>query len=272
MSLAKRFPRIAPVCALGLQAKRRLGWHFDSKKYAGRRTSDLLPFTIFRHQSVLIRKLGSADLRLQHNKVKNLKLASSRINSVTIRPGETFSLWKLVGRPTERKGYVEGLLLANGEVTSGIGGGLCQMANHLHWMFLHTPLIVTERFHHGFDAFPDSGRTVPFGTGATLFYNYVDLQCRNTTDTTFQITVWVTDQHLKGEIRSDREVPERYHIIERDHRFLRRAADNKHFRANRIFRERRDTRTGQPLGEELLMDNFCEMKYDPPAEAKVETI
>ncbi|MBI5654761.1 VanW family protein [Candidatus Uhrbacteria bacterium] len=272
MSIAKRYPRIAPVCALGLQAKRRLAWHLNSKKYAGRRTAFQLPVVIFRHQSVLIRKLGNADLRLQRNKVTNLKLAARRINSVTIRPGETFSLWKLVGRPTARKGYVEGLLLANGEVTSGIGGGLCQMANLLHWMFLHTPLTVTEKFHHGFDAFPDSGRTVPFGTGATLFYNYVDLQCHNPTDQTFQITVWVTDEHLKGEIRSDRDIPERYHIIERDHRFLRRAADGKHFRANRIFRERRETSTGRPLGEELLMDNFCEMKYEPPAEAVVETI
>jgi vancomycin resistance protein VanW len=272
MSLAKRYPQFTPVCALGLQAKRRLGWHLDSKKYAKRRAPDLLPFIIFRHQSLLIRKLGSTDLRLQRNKVKNLRLASARINSVTIRPGETFSLWRLIGRPTVRKGYVEGLLLANGEVTSGIGGGLCQMGNLLHWMFLHTPLVVTERYHHGFDAFPDSGRTVPFGTGATLYYNYVDLQCTNPTDQTFQISVWVTEEHLKGEIRSDNEVPERYHIIERDHRYLRRASDGKHFRANRIFRERRETKTGRRLGEELLMDNLCEMKYDPPAEAKVEMI
>ncbi len=272
MSLAKRFPKIAPACSLGLQAKRRLAWHLDSKRYAHRRVSDLLPVTIFRHQSLLIRKLGSTDLRLQRNKITNLRLASRHINSVTIRPHETFSLWKLVGRPTKNKGYVEGLLLANGEVTSGIGGGLCQMANLLHWMFLHTPLIVTERFHHGFDAFPDSGRTVPFGTGATLFYNYVDLQCYNPTDQTFQISVWVTDQHLKGEIRSEKDIPERYHINERDHRYLRRKIDGKNFRANRIFRERRDTKTGQPLGEELIMDNFCEMKYEPPADAAVEMI
>jgi vancomycin resistance protein VanW len=139
-------------------------------------------------------------------------------------------------------------------------------------MLLHTPLVVTERFHHGFDAFPDSGRTVPFGTGATLFYNYVDLQCHNPTDQTFQILVWVTDEHLKGEIRSERDTPERYHIIERDHRFLRRATDGKHFRANRIFRERRDTQTGRALGEEFLMENFCEMKYDPPTESEVVTI
>lgn len=272
MDIAKNHPKLKHLCILGLQAKRRLAWLFDGMKYCGIRSPDLLPVVVFRHQSLLIRKLGNTDLRLQHNKVKNLKLATRRLNSVTIRPGETFSLWKLVGKPTSRKGYVEGLLLADGEVTSGIGGGMCQMANLLHWMFLHTPLVVTERYRHGFDAFPDSGRTVPFGTGATLYYNYVDLQCHNPTDRTFQINVWVTEQHLKGEIRADQDIQERYHIVERDHRYLRRAADRKHFRANRIYRQRRDTRTGQALGEELLMENFCEMKYDPPAEAEVETI
>jgi len=272
MSLAKKFPRFTPIFVLGLQAKRLFAWYTGAKKYAKRRFPDLLPIVVFRHQSLLIRKLGSTDPRLQHNKVANLRLASYRINSVTIRPGETFSLWKLVGRPSKQKGYVEGLLLANGEVTSGIGGGLCQMANLLHWMFLHTPLVVTERFHHGFDSFPDSGRTVPFGTGATIFYNYVDLQCHNPTDQAFQISVWVTNQHLKGEIRAERDIPERYHISERDHRFLRRSSDGKNFRANKIFRERRDTKTGRRLGEELIMENFCEMKYEPPADAAVEMI
>nr|WP_241774663.1 MULTISPECIES: VanW family protein [Lysinibacillus] len=32
-----------------------------------------------------------------------------------------------------------------GEVKTGIGGGICQLANLLYWMALHTPLIVTER-------------------------------------------------------------------------------------------------------------------------------
>ena len=50
-----------------------------------------------------------------------------------------------------------------GEVKTSIGGGICQLANLLYWMALHTPLEVIERHHHSFDPFPDSGRTLPFG-------------------------------------------------------------------------------------------------------------
>ena len=62
---------------------------------------------------------------------------------------------------------MEGMILRNGRVASGVGGGLCQMTNLLYWMTLHTPLTVTERWRHGYDVFPDSNRTQPFGSGAT---------------------------------------------------------------------------------------------------------
>ena len=59
------------------------------------------------------------------------------------------------------------------------GGRPVQMTNLLYWMTLHTPLTVTERWRHGYDVFPDSNRTQPFGSGATCFYNYMDLMVRN---------------------------------------------------------------------------------------------
>lgn len=47
-------------------------------------------------------------------------------------------------------------------------------------MALHTPLTVTERHRHGYDVFPDAERTIPFGSGATCFYNYGDLMILET--------------------------------------------------------------------------------------------
>jgi vancomycin resistance protein VanW len=32
---------------------------------------------------------------------------------------------------------------------------------------------------HGFDFFPDDNRKIPFGTSATVFYNYIDLRIKN---------------------------------------------------------------------------------------------
>lgn len=43
-------------------------------------------------------------------------------------------------------------------------------------MVLHSELTVIERWRHSFDVFPDVNRTIPFACGATLSYNYVDLQ------------------------------------------------------------------------------------------------
>jgi vancomycin resistance protein VanW len=137
-------------------------------------------------------------------------------------------------------------------------------------MALHSPLVVTERYRHSFDAFPDSGRTIPFGTGATLFYNHIDLKFYNPTNQTIQIRVWVGEDHLKGEIRSAEPTEYTYSVIERDHKFL--TDGEKYFRANKIFREVRKRETGQVVREELVCDNFCEMKYTPPAEATVERI
>ena len=74
--------------------------------------------------------------------------------------------WRCIGNPCRRRGFVEGLVLRGGRVCSGVGGGLCQMSNLICWMALHTPLTVVVRHHHGYDVFPDAGRTQPFGSGA----------------------------------------------------------------------------------------------------------
>ncbi len=249
----------ARVCQLRLY--RNLSDIFSGVRFARTRHSERLPVVCHKHQSLLRRRLGSTDPQLQENKIINLRIAKDQIDGVLIRPGETFSFWKLVGKPTRKKGYIEGLLLSRGEVVTGVGGGLCQMANLLHWMALHTPLVVTERHHHQFDPFPDDRRVLPFGSGASVFYNYVDLRFYNPTDQTFQIRVWLTDEHLKGSITSEREWPYSYHVEERNHLFLTR--DGRTYRENEIWRLVYDRRTGNQIGEERLIRNFSEVKYTP---------
>lgn len=222
-------------------------------------SSSTFSFTCKKHQSLLRRKLGNSDPQLQENKITNLKIASSKIDGIIIKPGEIFSFWQLVGRTTKGKGYIEGMQLSRGEVKRGIGGGICQLANLLYWMVLHTPLIVTERHHHSFDPFPDSGRTLPFGSGASVFYNYVDLRFYNPTTQSFQIKVWLTDNHLKGAIFANEEMPYSYHIEERNHQFLQK--DGKNYRQNEIWRKTFDKVTGKMIKEELLIKNFSEVKY-----------
>ena len=184
--------------------KRKVQWHFSSTKFSKVRDVEC-PYKVIEHKSMLLRKLKDVDMYLQHNKITNLRLAIALIDGVVIRPDETFSIWKLVGRPSARKGYKEGMMIHNGKVRTGVGGGLCQLGNLLYWMTLHTPLSVAERWRQSYDVFPDSNRTVPFACGATLAYNYIDLQLKNNTDKNFKINLWLDNEYLHGIISSDKK-------------------------------------------------------------------
>lgn len=243
---------------------RRLGDASGGVRFASEQADPDLRYSCKKHQSLLRRKLGDSDPQLQENKISNLRIACPPIDGLLIRPGETFSFWNRVGEATAAKGYCEGMQLSRGEVVRGVGGGLCQLANLLYWMALHTPLQIVERHHHSFDPFPDENRVLPFGSGAGVFYNYIDLRFFNPTDITFQIRLWLTDNHLKGSILSDRETPHSYHVFERAHRFTR--VDGKYFRENEIWRELIDRRTGVRTGEEMLVRNFSEVKYELTAD------
>jgi vancomycin resistance protein VanW len=88
---------------------RYLEWIFPGKQYAGTiQTENNLPNSVIAHKTPLLRQLRNVDMQLQYNKINNLNLAGSRINGLVLKPGETFSFWRLVGKPTRRKGYLEG--------------------------------------------------------------------------------------------------------------------------------------------------------------------
>ncbi len=260
--LSQRHP-ILYFFAVWTRRLRRYGdWYFDNKKYAKQRTTEKLAFRIKKHQSVLLKKLGESDMQLQVNKVTNLNIATKQIDGILIRPGETFSFCKLVGLPTKRKGYLLGMELTFGEARAGIGGGICQISNLIHWLVIHSPLTVTERYHHSFDPFPDDGRVLPFGSGATVFYNYRDYQFTNNTDHTFQINLWFTDKCLEGELRIDNELNYAYHVIEKDHQFLK--IDGQYYRKNEIWRDKiLKFKSGQIVETELITKNFARVTYTP---------
>lgn len=242
--------------------KRYTDWHMGGNSYATYRTKEKLPFRTKKHQSVLLKKLGDSDMQLQINKITNLKIATEKLDGILIRPGETFSFCKLVGRPTKKKGYLPGMELSFGEARAGIGGGICQISNLVHWLVMHSPLTVTERHHHSFDPFPDDGRVLPFGSGATVFYNYRDYQFTNWTDHTFQLNFWFSDKCLEGELRIDTELDYAYHVFEKDHAFIKEG--DQIFRKNEIWREKiLKFKGGEVVEQELITKNFARVTYEP---------
>jgi vancomycin resistance protein VanW len=243
-----------------LRAARRLSDGARRPPFASTRSADPLPFLITAHVSPLRRRLGQTDPTLQEGKIANLCLAVAAMNGINILPGEVFSFWRAVGAPSTERGYRAGLVLGPDGMESGTGGGLCQLANLVYWMALQSPVQVIEHHHHRVDLFPDDDRIQPFGSGATVFFNYVDLRFANQTDRALQLRVWLTDDDLQGEVRSDRASLETYRVVERDHRFVREQ-DGTVTRENELWKLTLDAATNQVTVEELVTRNRAEVRY-----------
>jgi vancomycin resistance protein VanW len=241
-------------------------WYVSGTRFAAERHSLPLPHTVFSHSSPLLRNLRNTDMWMQYNKITNLNIAVGRLHGLVVGPGRVFSLWRQLGKPTEAKGYLQGMVLCRGEVVPGIGGGLCQLSNLIYWMTLHTPLSIVERWRHGYDVFPDADRTQPFGSGATCAYPAIDLQLRNDTGSSFQLLLEVTKTHLTGRWVSGTEPAHRYIIVERDHCF-RLESWGGYTRNNRLFRQVFDRASGELIGETQVTENRALMMYSPLVEA-----
>lgn len=239
--------------------KRKMNWFFGNTKYATI-SNEVFCNSVFKHKSMILRPLKDVDMYLQENKKTNLEIAIKHLNGIVIKPNETFSLWKSVGAPIKSKGYLEGLVLNNGKIDKDIGGGLCQLGNLLFWIFAHSPLLITERHRHGFDVFPDVKRKVPFGAGATLAYNYIDLQVKNETENDFKIELWLDKTHLNGELYSDKKITSRYTIVERDH-LITTQFWGGYSRHNTIFQIKTNEHGIET--EKLLVENNAIMMYEP---------
>lgn len=249
--------------------KRRLKDLFQTTCFAKKRTETPLPVVVFSHNSVIRRRLGNVNMQLQENKATNLALAVSHIDGLLIYPGETFSIWRLVGRTNKRKGYKEGLTIAKGTPSQGIGGGMCQLSNLIHWMVLHSDLTITEHHHHdGLDLFPDCGRQIPFGTGTSISYNYLDYRVKNETTNTYQLRLWVDGEYLRGELRAAEELPHTFNIRGENEYFSRE--EGVIYRNGQVFRDTIDRATGQCVDTQLIRTNHAKVMYDLPSSVVVK--
>ena len=247
---------------------RYLLWCSPQFHWAVRRQTERLPQVQFAHATPLYRHLRGEEMTLQKNKVVNLRLAVARLDGLILEPGQTFSYWRMIGKPTRRKGYKEGMVLFLGRIGSDVGGGLCQLSNLIFWMTLHTPLTVVERYRHSHDVFPDANRTQPFGSGATCAYPHRDLMIRNETDQPFQLCLRVGDTHLEGAWRAMEPPEYRYEIVERDHR-MDQASWGGYVRHNALHRRVWD-RSGRLVEEQFLFTNDAIMRYSPLLEEAEE--
>jgi vancomycin resistance protein VanW len=242
--------------------RRQLDWSVHPRPWAitSGKPEDF-PLVVASHSSPLQRAPDGAIAAYSEEKAHNLRLATAKVNNLIIAPGEVFSFCRTVGKTTRRKGYLPALEMHEGKLLAEVGGGLCQLSNLLLLLSLDINAETIERHRHAFDLFRDVDRTVPFGLGATVFYNYVDFQFRNTLAFPVLLNAGVDPPLLRAEIRAREPLAFTIKIRETDHHFFRR--EGTIYRANRLWKEI-DWREGHPPTKALLFTNECRVLY--PAE------
>ena len=233
---------------------------FSKEEFAKSKEDEKLPNIVYEYSSTMIKKGKGIDPETQINKAVNIRLASSKINGIIIKPGETFSFWRTVGTVNKRKGYKEGRVIRQNKLIKGTGGGLCNLANTINNLILHSPLEITE-FHKHSDALAsDIGHRVPMANGTSVSYNYIDYRFKNNTDQNVQILLWCDDEKLYGELRSEQEFPCRYELVEENHHFKKE--DDKYYRVSKIYRNTIEKESEDIIDKELIWDNHSLVMFD----------
>jgi vancomycin resistance protein VanW len=260
------FCEICPATyAISLQKeiwKRRLKNMLGKERFATHRQSEKLDALVWEIHNNMIKRGPGIDERLQQNKADNIRLACSRINGLVIQPGETFSFWEMVGKTSKKNGFSEGRVIVNGKLVAGVGGGLCNLANSLNLVVLHSPLTITEVHHHSDALAPDpGGKRVPFSAGTSVNYNFIDYRFRNDTLQPVQLCTWCEGDNLFVELRTTEPFPVTFRIVEEEHHF-HQESNGKFYRVSKIYRETLDRATEEVKTKELIWDNHSEVMFD----------
>lgn len=99
------------------------------------------------------KRLGTYTTTTTSNKDRNenIRIASSALNGLIIRPGEEFSFNLTTGNRTTDKGYRPAGAYQNGVLVEEPGGGVCQVSSTLYNAVVFSGLKTTERHAHSYE-------------------------------------------------------------------------------------------------------------------------
>jgi vancomycin resistance protein VanW len=265
--LTEAFPWLLPL----RQYQRKLffytGMRLSRNIYTRTQQKKLLPYEIFKSRAMMINTHSGYDIQYQYNKVHNLKLAAAKVDGIVIKPGECFSLCYAIKDADKDEPYLEGLSLSNGKTTGEYGGGLCQLSNLLYWVFLHTPLTVTERHGHGTESIPPADPNELAGIDATIAEGWLDLKVKNDTCHAFQISVTFEGDDIIGAVRSESEKCYDYKVYNTSCDYIRKGGVL--YQEADVARKKRSCFTGCE-SEEILYHNHCVIGYPLPQHIEIK--
>lgn len=132
--------------------------------------------------STFTTKYGTGDA----NRNINIALAAKSINSVVLMPGETFSYNDLIGECSTKTGYKAATIYMNGELSTGIGGGICQVSTTLYNTVLRANLEIVERRNHSLGV-----TYVPSGQDAMVSIGTQDFKFKNNREYPIKVVAYV---------------------------------------------------------------------------------
>jgi vancomycin resistance protein YoaR len=110
------------------------------------------------------------------NRIHNVQLVAHLIDHHYIAPGEEFSFNKTTGVRDAAKGFLEAPVIINGELQTGLGGGVCQVSTTVFNAAYVAGLKITSRTNHALYI-----SHYPLGRDATVNYPDTDLKFVNDT-------------------------------------------------------------------------------------------
>ena len=119
----------------------------------------------------------------------NIRTAFSKISGTIIQPGGQFSFNNIVGPRTEKNGFLPAIEYAYGELSDGIGGGVCQASTTVYLAAVRAGMEILKREPHS-----DAVSYIEYGKDATVYWysnHKIDMVFKNTTTSPIYITAAV---------------------------------------------------------------------------------
>ena len=110
------------------------------------------------------------------NRIHNVQLVAHLVDDKLIAPGTTFSFNGTTGERSAAKGFLEAPVIVNGELQTGLGGGVCQVSTTVFNAAYEAGLPITARTNHALYI-----SHYPLGRDATVNYPDTDLKFVNDT-------------------------------------------------------------------------------------------
>ena len=110
-------------------------------------------------------------------RVKNIEVATGRINGTVLYPGDGFSVNETILQRTAANGYEKAGSYEGGQTVQSYGGGVCQVSTTLYNAVILAELEVTERQNHSMTV-----AYVPLAQDAAIAGDYLDFKFVNNTE------------------------------------------------------------------------------------------